>query len=293
MKLTLNSNYSFMKKILSGGLAIVMASSFTACSIKEDKQEEANTVPQTGIEETQDKVLYSSNYNFDDLTVVLGGNSDVRSIVGQTSYWLENIGVKVYISDSTKLTSQVFEQAALENPNDDIIGINIGGVTNHTGDVIVMANYSDGMLNHTSNNCSDSLAVLLQSSISNSKLVHGQKIVGYDVTERGKTDFESSVKALRLRNPGIKTVTIAVDKEGYLGYIQKGIENAIVKYESLNREERDKTYIGMLGFYPERTGSVKYGTNNKASDYQSTIEIEHCKACDNRVVIDITKNKNK
>ncbi|MGN1000598.1 MAG: hypothetical protein ACI4OG_01515 [Bacilli bacterium] len=220
-------------------------------SDKNNKEDQANI---------HDETIRSEEIDFSNITVVLGktGSHITSSVVEKVQEILQKIGVNVYISDIDKLTLDIYEQAANENPNDDILGLRISNESNGSGRHIIMVDMSDETYGIEGPLNSDSLALCINNTLEDS-IVANSKNHSFSYTkEKSNTSLGFGVRHLKLRNPGIKVTTVAIDStiSEDIKKISTSIAEGIVYYASLNRKQRDTSYFhlstGLNGVEDER-----------------------------------------
>src|SRR5574344_2027104 len=129
----LKLNVSNVKRTVEIGVNFITVP-FSTCTIEFilDKgiKKNSDDLESEKIKETNDIAISPMELDYSNITIVLGKNADTSDVVNETKKNLKDLGIKVYISDSTLVTSEVTAQAANENPDDDIIAINVGGEDN-------------------------------------------------------------------------------------------------------------------------------------------------------------------
>lgn len=226
-------------------------------SNKNNKEDEANI---------HEGVIRTEEMDFSNITVVLGktGSHITSSIVEQVQEILQKMGVNVYISDIDKLTLDIYEQAANENPDDDILGLRISHEANGSGQHIIMADMSDETYGIEGPLNSDSLALCINNTLENSIVVNSANYsFGYS-KEKANISLGSGVRHLRLRNPGIKATTVAIDSTASedIKKISTSIVEGIVYYACLNRAQKDACYF-----------DASSGLNNMEYEQESVNEL--------------------
>lgn len=210
-----------------------------------------------------------SKIDFSKITVVLGKTDRVVSstIVDKVQKSLDDLGIKVYISDIDKIIGEVYEQAAKDNPEDDILGIRIGGETGETVYPVIIENVADAKYPSSGSRNSSSLALTLHKTLAtkNEVLVaSGRRNVYLDDGIRIETEFEKKVDDLNLENPGIKNITILFGDIKNYDEIADNIVRGVIYYASLDRESRDKPYFTLACDPNLKPGSLQFGTDTAA-----------------------------
>ena len=204
--------------------------------------------------------------DFSKITVVLGKTDRIASstIVDKVQKSLEDLGIKVYISDIDKIIGEVYEQAAKDNPDDDILGIRIGGESGEEAYPVIIENVADAKYPNSGSRNSSALALTLHKTLSTKNdvlVVSGRRNVYLDDGVRIETEFEKKVDDLNLANPGIKNVTILLGDIQNYDEVSNNIVEGIIYYVSLDREARDKPYFTLAGDPNVKPGSLQFGSD--------------------------------
>lgn len=207
--------------------------------------------------------------DFSKITVVLGKTDRIASstIVDKVQKSLEDLGIKVYISDIDKIIGEVYEQAAKDNPDDDILGIRIGGESGEEAYPVIIENVADAKYPNSGSRNSSALALTLHKTLSTKNdvlVVSGRRNVYLDDGVRIETEFEKKVDDLNLANPGIKNVTILLGDIQNYDEVSNNIVEGIIYYVSLDREARDKPYFTLAGDPNVKPGSLQFGSDAAA-----------------------------
>ncbi len=207
--------------------------------------------------------------DFSKITVVLGKTDRIASstIVDKVQKSLEDLGIKVYISDIDKIIGEVYEQAAKDNPDDDILGIRIGGESGEEAYPVIIENVADAKYPNSGSRNSSALALTLHKTLSTKNdvlVVSGRRNVYLDDGVRIETEFEKKVDDLNLANPGIKNVTILLGDIQNYDVVSNNIVEGIIYYVSLDREARDKPYFTLAGDPNVKPGSLQFGSDAAA-----------------------------
>lgn len=207
--------------------------------------------------------------DFSKVTVVLGKTDRIASstIVDKVQKSLEDLGIKVYISDIDKIIGEVYEQAAKDNPDDDILGIRIGGESGEEAYPVIIENVADAKYPNSGSRNSSALALTLHKTLSTKNdvlVVSGRRNVYLDDGVRIETEFEKKVDDLNLANPGIKNVTILLGDIQNYDEVSNNIVEGIIYYVSLDREARDKPYFTLAGDPNVKPGSLQFGSDAAA-----------------------------
>lgn len=207
--------------------------------------------------------------DFSKITVVLGKTDRIASstIVDKVQKSLEDLGIKVYISDIDKIIGEVYEQAAKDNPDDDILGIRIGGESGEEAYPVIIENVADAKYPNSGSRNSSALALTLHKTLSTKNdvlVVSGRRNVYLDDSVRIETEFEKKVDDLNLSNPGIKNVTILLGDIQNYDVVSNNIVEGIIYYVSLDRETRDKPYFTLAGDPNVKPGSLQFGSDAAA-----------------------------
>lgn len=207
--------------------------------------------------------------DFSKITVVLGKTDRIASstIVDKVQKSLEDLGIKVYISDIDKIIGEVYEQAAKDNPDDDILGIRIGGESGEEAYPVIIENVADAKYPNSGSRNSSALALTLHKTLSTKNdvlVVSGRRNVYLDDSVRIETEFEKKVDDLNLANPGIKNVTILLGDIQNYDEVSNNIVEGIIYYVSLDRETRDKPYFTLAGDPNVKPGSLQFGSDAAA-----------------------------
>ncbi len=207
--------------------------------------------------------------DFSKITVVLGKTDRIASstIVDKVQKSLDDLGIKVYISDIDKIIGEVYEQAAKDNPDDDILGIRIGGESGEEAYPVIIENVADAKYPNSGSRNSSALALTLHKTLSTKNdvlVVSGRRNVYLDDGVRIETEFEKKVDDLNLANPGIKNVTILLGDIQNYDVVSNNIVEGIIYYVSLDREARDKPYFTLAGDPNVKPGSLQFGSDAAA-----------------------------
>lgn len=207
--------------------------------------------------------------DFSKITVVLGKTDRIASstIVDKVQKSLDDLGIKVYISDIDKIIGEVYEQAAKDNPDDDILGIRIGGESGEEAYPVIIENVADAKYPNSGSRNSSALALTLHKTLSTKNdvlVVSGRRNVYLDDSVRIETEFEKKVDDLNLSNPGIKNVTILLGDIQNYDEVSNNIVEGIIYYVSLDRETRDKPYFTLAGDPNVKPGSLQFGSDAAA-----------------------------
>lgn len=207
--------------------------------------------------------------DFSKITVVLGKTDRIASstIVDKVQKSLDDLGIKVYISDIDKIIGEVYEQAAKDNPDDDILGIRIGGESGEEAYPVIIENVADAKYPNSGSRNSSALALTLHKTLSTKNdvlVVSGRRNVYLDDGVRIETEFEKKVDDLNLANPGIKNVTILLGDIQNYDVVSNNIVEGIIYYVSLDRETRDKPYFTLAGDPNVKPGSLQFGSDAAA-----------------------------
>lgn len=207
--------------------------------------------------------------DFSKITVVLGKTDRIASstIVDKVQKSLDDLGIKVYISDIDKIIGEVYEQAAKDNPDDDILGIRIGGESGEEAYPVIIENVADAKYPNSGSRNSSALALTLHKTLSTKNdvlVVSGRRNVYLDDSVRIETEFEKKVDDLNLANPGIKNVTILLGDIQNYDVVSNNIVEGIIYYVSLDRETRDKPYFTLAGDPNVKPGSLQFGSDAAA-----------------------------
>lgn len=207
--------------------------------------------------------------DFSKITVVLGKTDRIASstIVDKVQKSLDDLGIKVYISDIDKIIGEVYEQAAKDNPDDDILGIRIGGESGEEAYPVIIENVADAKYPNSGSRNSSALALTLHKTLSTKNdvlVVSGRRNVYLDDSVRIETEFEKKVDDLNLSNPGIKNVTILLGDIQNYDVVSNNIVEGIIYYVSLDRETRDKPYFTLAGDPNVKPGSLQFGSDAAA-----------------------------
>lgn len=207
--------------------------------------------------------------DFSKITVVLGKTDRIASstIVDKVQKSLDDLGIKVYISDIDKIIGEVYEQAAKDNPDDDILGIRIGGESGEEAYPVIIENVADAKYPNSGSRNSSALALTLHKTLSTKNdvlVVSGRRNVYLDDGVRIETEFEKKVDDLNLSNPGIKNVTILLGDIQNYDVVSNNIVEGIIYYVSLDRETRDKPYFTLAGDPNVKPGSLQFGSDAAA-----------------------------
>ena len=207
--------------------------------------------------------------DFSKITVVLGKTDRIASstIVDKVQKSLDDLGIKVYISDIDKIIGEVYEQAAKDNPDDDILGIRIGGESGEAVYPVIIENVADAKYPNSGSRNSSALALTLHKTLSTKNdvlVVSGRRNVYLDDGVRIETEFEKKVDDLNLANPGIKNVTILLGDIQNYDEVSNNIVEGIIYYVSLDRETRDKPYFTLAGDPNVKPGSLQFGSDAAA-----------------------------
>lgn len=207
--------------------------------------------------------------DFSKITVVLGKTDRIASstIVDKVQKSLDDLGIKVYISDIDKIIGEVYEQAAKDNPDDDILGIRIGGESGEEAYPVIIENVADAKYPNSGSRNSSALALTLHKTLSTKNdvlVVSGRRNVYLDDSVRIETEFEKKVDDLNLSNPGIKNVTILLGDIQNYDVVSNNIVEGIIYYVSLDRETRDKPYFTLAGDPNVKHGSLQFGSDAAA-----------------------------
>lgn len=207
--------------------------------------------------------------DFSKITVVLGKTDRIASstIVDKVQKSLDDLGIKVYISDIDKIIGEVYEQAAKDNPDDDILGIRIGGESGEEAYPVIIENVADAKYPNSGSRNSSALALTLHKTLSTKNdvlVVSGRRNVYLDDGVRIETEFEKKVDDLNLANPGIKNVTILLGDIQNYDEVSNNIVEGIIYYVSLDREARDKPYFTLAGDPNVKPGSLQFGSDAAA-----------------------------
>ena len=216
--------------------------------------------------------------DFSKITVVLGKTDRIASstIVDKVQKSLDDLGIKVYISDIDKIIGEVYEQAAKDNPDDDILGIRIGGESGEEAYPVIIENVADAKYPNSGSRNSSALALTLHKTLSTKNdvlVVSGRRNVYLDDGVRIETEFEKKVDDLNLSNPGIKNVTILLGDIQNYDVVSNNIVEGIIYYVSLDRETRDKPYFTLAGDPNVKPGSLQFGSDAAAYFDSDTVLI--------------------
>lgn len=184
--------------------------------------------------------------DFSGLTIVLGKNGGNSSkIVDKISSRLETLGINYYVSDIDKLTSDILNQAALENPNDKILAIRVGGEQNIFNCVSIISDTHNSFDSEFDVKNSDSLAIMLKDSIDNSVIVGGKRDINSKYPIRVNTDLAKFINKSEFTNPMIKNVTISINDRYDLSLdkLSSDIVCGIAKFCCLSMENQNKSYL--------------------------------------------------
>ena len=173
----------------------------------------------------------------------------------------------VDFSDIDKIIGEVYEQAAKDNPDDDILGIRIGGESGEAVYPVIIENVADAKYPNSGSRNSSALALTLHKTLSAKNdvlVVSGRRNVYLDDGVRIETEFEKKVDDLNLANPGIKNVTILLGDIQNYDEVSNNIVEGIIYYVSLDRETRDKPYFTLAGDPNVKPGSLQFGSDAAA-----------------------------
>lgn len=237
-----------------------------------------NANKEEALVEEEPDFIEVNKMDFSKITVVLGKTDRIASstIVDKVQKSLDDLGIKVYISDIDKIIGEVYEQAAKDNPDDDILGIRIGGESGEEAYPVIIENVADAKYPNSGSRNSSALALTLHKTLSTKNdvlVVSGRKNVYLDDGVRIETEFEKKVDDLNLANPGIKNVTILLGDIQNYDVVSNNIVEGIIYYVSLDRETRDKPYFTLAGDPNVKPGSLQFGSDAAAYFDSDTVLI--------------------
>ena len=237
-----------------------------------------NANKEEALVEEEPDFIEVNKMDFSKITVVLGKTDRIASstIVDKVQKSLDDLGIKVYISDIDKIIGEVYEQAAKDNPDDDILGIRIGGESGETVYPVIIENVADAKYPNSGSRNSSALALTLHKTLSAKNdvlVVSGRRNVYLDDGVRIETEFEKKVDDLNLANPGIKNVTILLGDIQNYDVVSNNIVEGIIYYVSLDRETRDKPYFTLAGDPNVKPGSLQFGSDAAAYFDSDTVLI--------------------
>lgn len=237
-----------------------------------------NANKEEALVEEEPDFIEVNKMDFSKITVVLGKTDRIASstIVDKVQKSLDDLGIKVYISDIDKIIGEVYEQAAKDNPDDDILGIRIGGESGEEAYPVIIENVADAKYPNSGSRNSSALALTLHKTLSAKNdvlVVSGRRNVYLDDGVRIETEFEKKVDDLNLSNPGIKNVTILLGDIQNYDVVSNNIVEGIIYYVSLDRETRDKPYFTLAGDPNVKPGSLQFGSDAAAYFDSDTVLI--------------------
>lgn len=196
------------------------------------------------------EILNPADCNLSDFTIVLRqSTNNVNKIVSVTERELTELGVDNRVVTDKDNIVEVVSNIKEENPNRDIIVINIDGVANKTlVETVIMTNYSN------TTKSADNLALAINNSNNDIYGINSEIRCGKKLSDgsRGATSVESALHEAGHDDVICLTVapaTASIDTDIERNSVASSIVDGIMRFGSLEKDER----------YTDSIRRVEYG----------------------------------
>ena len=231
---------------------VVLLSVMTALGIHSmggDKGGTTGTTIGTMDTGTQDKgqstmTIDPEKIDLSNITVVLRkSTSNVNKIVSVTEKELTEMGVENTVIGSNDNLVSVVEGIKNNNPNGEIIVINVDGVTNKTNiDNVIMTNYNNDARS------ADAVALAINNGCNDIYQIESEIRCGKKTSDGDRAPVSVEKQLLDSGHSDVICVTIApssehIDSDLEYNNLATSIAEGVVRYASLTAEEKQTDYI--------------------------------------------------
>lgn len=178
------------------------------------------------------------------LTVILRkSTSDVNKIVSVTERELTEMGVENTVVGSNDNIVSIVEKMKNNNPNGEVIVINVDGITNKTKvDNVIMTNYNNDARS------ADAIAIAINNGCNDIYQIESEIRCGKKTSDGNRAPVSVEKTLLDAGHSDVICLTIApssgyIDSEIEYNNLATSIAEGIIRYASLSKEEKQTDYI--------------------------------------------------